>query len=165
MEDPLLLYSTNTLLAYRIGRKYYGDEHYVWCTPHFDPRKESRLDATVPPSSSPAEIYRGLFEDVQRADLHSAKIEENRAGIASGVELKWDSGVISTDQAIEILKIVEAAGCQDFRPLLYVIPHALVKPMLREVPLEKRASLMSDEFVIDRLPRRFFDVLELPLGS
>ena len=165
MEDPLLLYSTNTRLAYQIAQKYYGAEHYVWCTPHFDPRTQARLDATVPPSSSPAEIYRGLFDDVQRTDLHSAKIKDNRAGIGNSVEIKYDSGVISLDQAIEILKIVDAAGCQDFRPLLYVIPHALVKAMLREVPVEKKASLLSDEFMIDRLPRRFFDVLELPLGS
>ena len=140
MEDPLLLYSTNTLLAYRIGQRYYGAEHYVWCTPHFDPRAQARLEATVPPSSSPAEIYRGLFEDVRRADLNSAKIKDNRGGILTGVRLKQASGVISADQAREILKIVETAGCQDFRPLLYVIPHFLVKAILREVPLEERAS-------------------------
>jgi hypothetical protein len=165
MEDPLLLYSTNTWLAYQIGQRYYGAEHYVWCTPHFDPSKKARLDATVPPSSNPAAIYRRLFEDVQAGDLHSAKIEENRTGIVSGVELKFDADVISLDQAIEILKIVDAAVCQDFRPLLYVIPYAWVKTLVREASLEERASLMSEEYLIDRLPRRYFDVLELPLGS
>jgi hypothetical protein len=165
MEDPLLLYSTNTLLAYRIGQRYYGAEHYVWCTPHFDPRSQARLEATVPPSSSPAEIYRGLYEDVQRGDLHSDKIEDNRAGIIRGAKFKQASGLISAEQATEILKIADAAVCPDFRPLLYVIPHSLVKAILREVPLERRASLLSEEFVIDRLPRRFFDVLELPLGN
>src|SRR5262245_16335140 len=35
---PPVLYSTNTWLAFAIAQKYYASRHYVWCTPHFDPR-------------------------------------------------------------------------------------------------------------------------------
>lgn len=30
---PLVLYSTNTWLAYTVAERFYGGEHYVWCTP------------------------------------------------------------------------------------------------------------------------------------
>ncbi len=36
MSAPLILYSTNTWLAYKIAERFYGDMHYVWCAPFFD---------------------------------------------------------------------------------------------------------------------------------
>ncbi len=39
MGEKLILYSTNTWIAYKIAQKYYKDEHYIWCTPIFDAKK------------------------------------------------------------------------------------------------------------------------------
>ena len=62
--DPILLYSTNTWLAYLIAELFYNGEHFVWCTPHFDSSSVPLLNYSVPPSASPIEIYRGLRKDV-----------------------------------------------------------------------------------------------------
>ena len=122
MADPLLLYSTNTWLAYVIAERYYGGEHYVWCAPVFDPRKQSSVDMVLPPTSSPCEIYRGLYEETKRGDRHSGKITENRGGILRGAAIKKNCRTITADEEREITEIIESAEIYDFRPLLYVIP-------------------------------------------
>lgn len=165
MADPLILYSTNTWLAYVIGERFYGGEHYVWCTPDFDARALARIDQTAPPSSSPAEIYRDLFEDVRRGDQHSSKIKDNKAGILRGVADKRAAGVISDEEQRDIVSTLDRAGGRDFRPLLYVIPFDRVSGIIQSAPVELRAHPLSQEYVIERLPRRDFDVLELPLGG
>ncbi len=35
-KPPLVLYSANTLLAYKINETFYKGLHYVWCNPVFD---------------------------------------------------------------------------------------------------------------------------------
>src|SRR5258706_560287 len=85
MPDPLILYSTSTWLAYVIGERFYRGEHYVWCTPDFDARALASIDQTTPASSSPAEIYRDLYEDVRRGDRHSSKVKDNKMGILRGI--------------------------------------------------------------------------------
>jgi hypothetical protein len=165
VADPLILYSTNTWLAYVIGERFYGGEHYVWCTPDFDARALARIDQTTPPSSSPAEIYRDLFEDVRRGDQHSSKIKDNKAGILRGVADKRAAGVISDEEQRDIVSTLDRASGRDFRPLLYVIPYDRVSGIIQFAPVELRAHPLSQEYVIERLPRRDFDVLELPLGG
>ena len=164
MEDksdfPIVLYSTNSWLAYIIAEQYYGGFHYIWCTPHFDPSAVPSINYTVPPSSSPAEIYRGLREDVKRGDRHSPKIAANKAGILRGMEYKVAAGEITTEQASEIASIVDAAEIQDFRPLIFVVPFSLAHELLRKVPVSQRAHPLSTEFIIDRLPRNRFDVID-----
>ena len=98
MADPILLYSTNTWLAYIIAQRFYNSEHYVWCTPFFDPRSLATYDATVPPTSSPSEIYRNLYEEARRGDRHSAKIKENQTGILRGANFKRGSGIITEEE-------------------------------------------------------------------
>ncbi len=159
--ETLLLYSTNSWLAYAIAEQYYGREHYVWCTPFFDPSSVPSLDYSVPPSSSPAEIYRGLMEDVRRGDRHSAKIDANKAGILRGAQHKRAEGFIGDEEASEIASIVSEAEARDFTPLIFVIPYPLVKEQLRKVPVSQRAHPMSVEYIIDRLSRTCFDVLKL----
>jgi hypothetical protein len=159
-ESPIVLYSANSWLAYVIAERYYRGYHYVWCTPHFDPSSVPSINYTVPPSSSPAEIYRNLKEDVKRGDRHSAKIAANKAGILRGVEHKLAAGEITPEQASEIASIVAAAEAQDFKPLIFVVPFALVAKLLRTVPVSQRAHPLSDEFIIDRLPRENFDVID-----
>lgn len=160
MAKPLVLYSMNTWLAFKISELYYKDEHYVWCTPYFDPRRSNYNGSAVPPSSSPLEMYVTLAAEVARGDRHSAKIKENRTGIRRGANVKRHAGIIDEDQERDIISIVRKAGHRDFRPLMYVIPYSLVVRKLREPPPEDKAHPLSAEYIIDRLPRRCFDIIE-----
>jgi len=160
MPEPLVLYSANTWLAYTIAERFYGGKHYVWCAPFFDSESSPNYQKTNPPSSSPSKICRELFEAASSGDRHSAKVEENRSGILKGVKEKKKAGIITNREAKDIEKIVKRAETADFRPLVYVIPYHLVARMVEEVPVEKRAHPLSAEYVIERLPRKYFDVIE-----
>jgi len=160
-REPIVLYSANTWLAYIIAEQYYRGEHYVWCTPHFDPSSVPSLNYVVPPSSSPIEIYRGLRKDISSGDRHSAKIVANKIGILRGVEAKRSVGIIDDDGAAEIASVVEASDIRDFRPMCYVIPFCLVRDRVRPVPISQRAHPLSAEFVIEALPRDCFDAIGL----
>jgi len=113
-KPPLVLYSANTLLAYKINETFYKGLHYVWCTPVFDGRKLTKLDGGVPPSSSPLEIYETLRENVRRKDDHSLRIDANRTGIKRGAEKQRLQGAITLDQERSIHRIVDKAGHLDF---------------------------------------------------
>jgi hypothetical protein len=160
-QPPLILYSTSTWLAFIIGQKYFHGEHHVWCTPYFDPSAVPSVEYTVPPSSSPAEIYRGLRSDITRKERHSKKIKANKAGILRGAQEKLAEGTINEEDAKEIAAIVAAAEVPDFAPLIFVIPYHLVKDWLSTVPVSQRAHPLSVEFVIKKLPRICFDVLKV----
>ena len=142
-----------------IAEHFYRHDHYVWCTPYFDPRQNGR-DTAVPPTSSPFEMYQALSEEVRRGDEHSSKIAENKVGILRGASAKRRARVITSDQEKQIGAIVKKAQIRDFRPLLYVIPFSLVVNRLREPPPEDKAHPLSAEYVIDNLPRNSFDVIE-----
>ncbi len=159
-DRHIVLYSTNSWLAYVIAERYYGGNHYVWCTPHFDPSSVPSIEYTVPPSSSPVEIYRNLGEDVRRVDHHSSRIAANKAGLLTGIHAKKEAGDITDDQANDIASIVDAAETRHFRPLVYVIPSALVSGRVEDVPIDQRANPLSVEYIIRRLPRRCFDVID-----
>lgn len=158
MNTPLVLYSTNTWLAYMISKRYYKDEHYIWCTPYFDPKNNH--DSAVPPTSSPLETYRRLAEEVSHGDKHSQKIKENKAGILRGANAKKMAGIINENQEKEIVSIVDLAEQRDFHPLLYVIPYSLVADKLIEPSPEDKAHPLSAEYIINNLDRSLFDVLD-----
>jgi hypothetical protein len=160
MTDHLILYSANTWPAYMIAERFYAGEHYVWCTPYFDSRQTSLRTSAVPPTSNPAEIYQNLYEEVRRGDRHSSKIKENRIGILRGAAIKKDQGIITDKQSKDIAAILDRAETRDFRPLIYVIPYSVVHAHLSEVPVADRAHPLSVEYIIDRLPRDEFDVIE-----
>jgi len=119
------------------------------------------LSNSVPPTSSPREIYWNLLKEVEARDLHSAKISQNRAGIQRGADIKLQAGVIERAQHTEILEIAAAAQTQDFRPLLLVIPALPITDLLHAVAVKDRASLLSEEYIIESLPRQLFDAIEL----
>lgn len=160
MSAPLILYSTNTWLAYMIAERFYGDMHHVWCAPFFDSDSIPSFQNANPPSSSPSKICRELFEAVSSGDRHSAKVKENKGGILQGIKEKRDAGIITRHDEKEVKKIVDLAEISDFRPLVYVIPYSLVARMVEEVSVEKRAHPLSVEYVIKKLPRKFFDIIE-----
>lgn len=161
---PILLYSANTYLAFRIGQFYYGDNHYVWCSEVFDARVREQYGqyADIPPTSNPYEIYGNLFDAVHRGDRHSPKIAENKTGILNGAARKLSLGVISKEQYDEIGAVIEAAELREFRPLMYVIPYnRKVAKLVQPVPVSRRAHPLSREFLMEALPRAYFDIIEL----
>jgi hypothetical protein len=159
MSYPNVLYSTVTWLAFQIAREYYEDVHYAWCAPIFDGRDRDPLAPSVPPTSSPFEIYSNLKEEISRGDRHSAKIQENKTGLLRGAAAKFSAKTIDAQEQTEIEGIVAAAGLQDFKPLILVIPYANVASLVQSVPLQMRASLFSTELIIPQLPRKLFDVI------
>lgn len=161
--NPLVLYSTNTWLAYSIAQRYYKESHYVWCAPVFDATTFPRFATAIPPTSSPSEIYRNLSQEVNRGDRHSDKIKQNKIGIIRGASIRKTNGQITDEIEKDIVAIVNSAETRDFRPLLYVIPFRSVSKIVKEVPVAKRAHPLSQEYIIERLPRRYFDVIEFNL--
>ena len=82
-----------------------------------------------------------------------------------GAELQRAAGIITKNEKKEILAIVSKAVVRDFRPLLYVIPYGPVASMLKKVAVAHRAHPLSVEYIIERLPRTMFDVIQLERGS
>jgi hypothetical protein len=159
MPSPLVLYSTNTVLAYHINHTYYGDFHYVWCSPFFGVDNIPSPFYPNPPSSSPQDIYQTLRRDVENSDEHSTKIKLNKAGLRHGADVTRRLGFIDDSQRLEIVAKIKRARFAEFRPLLYVIPFPLVRGILKLVPVTQRANPLADEFIIERLPRATFDII------
>ena len=157
----LVLYSTNTWLAYNIAERYFKGEHYVWCTPYFDVVGNHNYQYTVAPTSSPKHIYVNLYIEATGRDLHSGKIKDNKFGILKGAALKRSEKVITEQEEAEINAIIETAQTIDFRPLLYIIPYDKVTTLMKNVPILERANPLSTEYIIDKLPRNLFDVIEI----
>lgn len=160
----LILYSTNSFLAFSIAERFYKRRHYFWCAPVFDPRLESKLaSTTLPPTSSPAELYERFSEDIARSDHHSPRIAQNRSGIVAGAEAQKRRGTISDAEYDEIVDVVGQAQLPDFRPVLFVAPFAQLKVYLRSVTVSRRAHPLSSEQIAENVPRRNFDVIEIPV--
>jgi hypothetical protein len=156
-----VLYSTNAFLKCLIQEKYRGDVHHVWCSEHFavptGPAYKSSLQ--VPPSSTPADIFRRLKDDVTRGDTHSAKIAEQRAGFIARA-IQWEAaGEITSDQKDEIVYYANLPVGPLWRPIVYVIPSAPLLSRLTLVPASSRAGF-GDEYVISDLARAEFDIIE-----
>lgn len=161
MPDNLILYSANTWLAFNVAERYFKQEHYVWCTPYFEPTDRSGYIYTVAPTSSPKDIYLNLYKEVMGGDRHSTKIDDNKVGILKGAAFKKTAGVITEDQEAEIAAVVAAAERREFKPLLYIIPYEKVISLKKDVPVADRAHPLSNEYIIENLPRDHFDVIEL----
>jgi len=159
MPAPLILYSTNSWIAFAVSERFFKKRHWVWCSPFFRPSDTHA--AGMPPSAIPGEIYDRLHDDVIRGDRHSGWIAKNKAGLIKGAECKERDGVISASQKAEIISAVTNAEVRDFRPLLYVMPYQRVKRWTKEVPTNERAHPLSIEFIIESLPRQTFDVVEV----
>jgi hypothetical protein len=163
MAEPLILYSTNTWLAYEISERYFGGMHYAWCAPVFDSDSRYSREVVLTATSNPVKIYRNLRDETRGGDRHSAKVQENKVGILRGATLNRAAGIITPAQERDIVAIVEKAETADFRPLLYIIPFSSVSSMVAEVPVERRAHPLAREYLIERLPRECFDVIEFPV--
>jgi hypothetical protein len=162
MNSPLLLYSTSTWLAYSVAEQYYGGIHFAWCSPVYDGRSAG-VHVNIPPSASPAALYRAMLEDTRQGDRHSGAIDRNRKGIYRGALARWEQGLIGDAEVAEINSSLERAECRDFRPLLYIIPYEQVRESVTRVPVSERAHPMSIEYRVELLPRASFDMIELTL--
>jgi len=158
VTSPILLYSTITRLAFDIAQRYYGGVHYVWCAPKRDLGLHSFQN---PPSSDPLTIYWRFFEDAAGHDRHSSNIEMNKRGLLKGAAERHKQSLISDRQREIVEEIINFAELTYFMPLLVVMPFDLVKDLIAAVPSIRKASVSSEEYIIENLPRACFDVLEL----
>jgi hypothetical protein len=160
VDSHLVLYSVNTEIAFLINENYYHQSHYVWCSPYFDCENRDKFLRKNPSSSNPFDIYYKFKHDIDSKDRHSSAIQENKAGLLKGVTAKKSQGIIDDNQEQEILEIIDKAQFEDFRPLIYVIPVSNVKGLGKLAPIKKRANPFSKEYIIEELPRHFFDMID-----
>lgn len=161
--DNLLFYSVNAYLAYYIGEQFYRQTHFAWCSPVFNPEKLDAYDPRykIPPSSSPASIYKTMCNDVKKQDRHSLKIKSVIAGLKTGATHKQTAGVINDQDFGQIINIIDNADIRDFRPLIYAIPRENVQGKILKVEVEERANPLGIEYQIPNLKTDEFDLIEL----
>lgn len=159
------LYSTNAVLKLMIQAEYAGDVHYVWCSEDFDAKHAPAysLKSLVGPTSNPAEIYRELLRDCKGPDRHSYRINQQKLSFTARAH-EWERDCkITAAQRDEILCLVDKAGSDLWKPLLYVIPRAHIKDVrIESVPMPERASF-GPEYIIKDLKRSEFELVEFNL--
>ncbi|RYG56171.1 MAG: hypothetical protein EON56_04565 [Alphaproteobacteria bacterium] len=158
--DRPVLYSAMTTLAYNINKQFYGDLHYMWCTPYFGSDFTSPV-FTVPKSSSPLEIYNELKKAVDSGDLHDTLIEAKRLGARRGADVMEKRGKITAEQAQEIRTICKIAPRDQFKPLLCVLPRKDALPYNQVVDVKSKAHPLSQEYVVADVPQTAFDVIRI----
>jgi hypothetical protein len=100
-------------------------------------------------------------KDVEGRDHHSSKIEQNKAGIIKGANIKKSKGIITKSQEDDIVDIVNAAEIEDFRPLIYIIPTDKVEKIIKPVSYKYKADKFSQEYIIEELDKDLFDIIDL----
>lgn len=155
-----VLYSTMTELAFNVNSQFYGGRHYLWCTPYFGSNYQSP-HFTVPPSSSPLEIYTTLKNEIVGSDRHANKIPLNRVGIKRGAEAMRARGLITDVDLQDIIQISDLAQPQQFRPLLCVIPRENAIASYKKVEVKDKANPLSYECIVSDLPQSAFDIIRL----
>lgn len=155
-----VLYSTMTAVAFNVNTKYYGGLHYMWCTPYFGCDYESP-HFSVPPSSSPLEIYNTLRKEIEGMDMHGTKVDLNRLGIRKGADAMLNRGKITPETHGEILAISKIAPIHQFKPLLCVIARLEAVPFYQKVDVHRMANPLSHEYIVADLPQAAFDVIRI----
>lgn len=153
---PLLLWSTNTYLKFRIEQNFIG-QHFAWCSPSFDGAAQHRYapGATQPASSDPCTIYRQLVHAIKTNDGHDAKIASQKRTIKALARQWLRTNHISRDQHDEIIAIVNRSAIVDWRRLIYVIPFGAISDRVQLVAREKRASHEPEYTLSDLMPHEF----------
>jgi hypothetical protein len=165
MDAPtnLLFYSTNTYLSHQINQRFYKGQHYVWCSPSFNP---ALLDILHPwhsmqASSSPHDIYLNYRNDATSAvDQQSPFAAKNKLGIKRGARIRLYNKEITEHQYQSIVYAVDNAPPLHYRPLLYVIPAQSVNGKIEQVALEETDNPLGIEFRVSCLLSDEFDTLE-----
>ncbi len=159
--NNLLYYSTNTLLAHRICIEFYNGSHYVWCSPVYNSETLDKLHpwAQIPESSNPYKIYARYLKDVQKADMHSALIKQNRRGIIRGAQYNYEKDIIDQQDLARITQMVKKADITKFIPMLYLIPAHIIKDRIKKVDVSKQANPLSIEYQIPDLKTEEFEII------
>lgn len=152
--NDLLLYSTGTMLSYRINKEYYQNIHYVWCTEAFDARLQ-------PGTSNPRTLCTRYLEQILKNDRHATEINNNKAGILKGASVKLKQGIITQKQHDEIAARIAYAGNEDFYPVVYLINKKAVKSRMKIVEPCDAASDSSVEYIIEDLKGNEFEIIRI----
>lgn len=155
--DKHVYYSQNTKLAYRISQKYYNKTHYVWCcNKPFYSAEEGQ-----PVSSNPIARCEAFLSEISTKDGHTHWISENKLSIKRGAEEQMRNKVITEEQRNQIIALVNYADNEAFYPVLYVIPYEKVLDLIKPADTSIKASESSNEFLIEKLPRDCFDIIDM----
>ena len=163
MESPHIIWSVQTELEWKINYKYYGDIHYVWCTPDFGSSVSKGNPWNNPPSAQVLWRYKDLDEAAKSGDLHSHAISDKRTGLREGVEAKYAEDIIEESQRDEIYYIIGNTECGGFRPLIYAMAYEEVKDITYTVPAADAARPSSTEYIIEKLPGSMFNYYSLDI--
>ncbi len=79
----------------------------------------------------------------------------------TGADIQLKNGIITASQRLDIIEIVNIAEVEDFRPLIFVIPLDSVRNIAKVANVRLTAGLFSKEYIIDKLPRDKFDVIDI----
>lgn len=145
-----------------INERFYKREHFVWCSPVYDPKSLGRTDphCKIPDSSSPKKIYEILKNDIETGDRHSAKISTLTAGLNKAVDIKLIAGIIDIAEADNIREMIKLASLQEFKPMLMIIPmYPDLEKRLTPVPVDKAANPLSIEYQISDLRSDEFEII------
>ena len=149
-----ILYSTGTELAYRIAKRYYNNVHYVWCSTSFDALAQ-------PGTSNPRTLCNRYLDQISKNDSHAQEINNNKAGILKGADIKLKSGIINDTQFIEIQNMVSLSEMHHFCPVIFIIHSRSAKNRSIKVPRDHAASFVSDEYIIEDLKENEYDLIRL----
>lgn len=150
----LLLYSTNTELAYKIAKEYYNGTFFVWCTDAFDA-------ALQPGTSNPRTLCSRYLDQILKNDRHAVEINNNKAGILKGASEKLQQGVITQEQYNEISVRVAYAEKEAFYPIVFLIDRRAVRGRLDVVETKDAASAHSVEYIIKDLKWNEFEMIKM----
>ncbi len=147
-----VLFSTATLLAFKISKEYYNDRHFVWCTTSFD-------DFNQPGSSNPRTICNKYLDQALKGDKHGNEIIRNKANILKGARIKCNEGIITEEQREKIMATVTDAPFEAFMPVVYLVKTQIVIDKLQIVPDTRKANDTSKEYIVNDLQPSEFTII------
>jgi hypothetical protein len=159
----LLLYSANPWFATEVATKYRGGKHFAWVSEYFDSSQAPTVSAgtLIAPSSNPRKIYDDLLQDYISQDEHSRIIKGHKQTFIRLAKEWLSKGQLTKNQFDDIITSVRAHSWKIWKPVLYVIPTAVIDPArITTVPRPSRAGY-GPEYQITDLMRNEFDILDL----
>ena len=156
-DNPTLLFSVITYLAYAIAQKYYNQIHYAWFATQFDYGNQQ------PASSNPRSICHDILEAVASNDHHCEKLRRIKINIMNGASAKLKNKVINEDQELEIRALVQKSDeeLDLLLPVVFIAQWDSVKGICEKKGPGEIASPTSIEYLIRELPRTAFDIIDM----
>lgn len=159
LDGVVVLFSVNPWIKLEIQRSFFNDIHFVWCGTQFDPHARNESGAAIPPSSSPAKIFRRLSEDCTDTERHSDMIDRIKGKMLYRARIAFKNKQLSEDQWRDATFLIKNADHKQWRPLVYVIPTVLVRDRVKRVAASKRAGVPL-EYQIADLKRHEFSTID-----